>query len=90
MSIAVRRLPRQGGPALHPGERLTRAEAIRLYTLNNAWLTFEEHEKGSLEPGKLADFIVLDRDLLTCPEDHLAETTVRQTFVGGQQAWPRP
>ena len=90
MSIAVRRLPRQGGPALHPGERLTRAEAIRLYTLNNAWLTFEEHEKGSLEPGKLADFIVLDRDLLTCPEDQLAETTVRQTFVGGQQAWPRP
>ncbi|MFM7161252.1 MAG: amidohydrolase, partial [Planctomycetaceae bacterium] len=73
MSIAVRRLPRQGGPALHPGERLTRAEAIRLYTLNNAWLTFEEHEKGSLEPGKLADFIILDRDLLTCPEEELAE-----------------
>jgi len=90
MSITLARLPRAGGAALHPGERLTRAEAIRLYTINNAWLTFEEHEKGSLEPGKLADFIVVDRDLLTCPEEEIAQTKVRQTYVGGAQVWPRP
>ena len=52
---------------LHPEEALTREQAIRFYTINNAHLMFLEDQVGSLEAGKLADLVVLDRDLLTCP-----------------------
>lgn len=72
---------------LHPQQRITREEAIRLYTINNAYLTFEEHEKGSLEVGKLADFIVLDRDILTCPLEEIRNTRVLQTYVDGRMVF---
>jgi predicted amidohydrolase YtcJ len=72
---------------LHPEQRITREQAIRLYTINNAYLTFEEKEKGSLEPGKLADFIVLDRDILTCPIDEVRTIQVTQTYLGGRVVW---
>jgi predicted amidohydrolase YtcJ len=74
---------------LHPEEALTRAEALRFYTINNAKLLFLEDRTGSLEPGKLADFAVLDRDLLTCPEEEIVETKVLQTFVGGNEVYTR-
>ena len=67
MWTTIVRQPRGSKAPLHPEQTLTREQAIRLYTINNAFLTFEEAHKGSLEPGKLADFIVLDRDILTCP-----------------------
>ncbi len=69
---------------LHPEEALTRADAIRFYTRNNAHLLFWEQEIGSLEPGKRADFIVIDRDLLTCPIDDIKDTQVVQTWVEGR------
>jgi hypothetical protein len=75
------------GESLRPEQILERADAIRLYTVNNAWLTFEEKEKGSLEAGKLADFIVLDRDILTCPIDEVREITVRETWLGGKKVY---
>src|ERR1035438_7927206 len=53
--------PRWANQPLHPEQRISREQAIRLYTINNAWLTFEEKEKGSLEPGKLADLIEIGR-----------------------------
>jgi len=87
MWITLARQPRRGGEPLHPEQKLTRPEAIRLYTIQNAWLTFEERLKGSLEPGKFADFIILDRDILTCPEEQIAEIQVRQTWVGGKRVW---
>jgi predicted amidohydrolase YtcJ len=74
---------------LHPEEALTREEALRFYTINNAKLLFLEGRTGSLEVGKLADFAVLDRDLLTCPEDEIVETKVLQTFVGGREVYTR-
>jgi predicted amidohydrolase YtcJ len=58
-----------------------------LYTTNNAFLLFGEKEKGSLEAGKLADFIVLDQDILTCPLDQVKAITVAQTWVGGKQVY---
>ena len=67
-----------------PEERLTVAEALQLYTRNGAYIGFEENQKGSLEPGKLADFIVIDRDVLTVPEDQLKDVQVLKTFVGGE------
>jgi len=84
MWITLARLPRGADQPLHPEQRLTREQAIRLYTMNNAWLTFEEKEKGSLERGKLADFIVLKQDILTCPEDQVKDIEVEQTYLGGK------
>ena len=81
------RHPRWMGDSLRPEQIIERADAIRLYTINNAWLTFEEKEKGSLEPGKLADFIVLDRDILTCPVEEVSAITVRETWLGGRQVY---
>lgn len=83
------RQPRWTDDPLHPEEKITREQAIRFYTINNAWLTFEEKEKGSLEPGKLADFIVIDRDLLTCDMNAIRETTVEQTWLGGRMVYER-
>jgi predicted amidohydrolase YtcJ len=78
------RQPRWTDQPLHPEQRITREQAIRLYTINNAYLTFEEKKKGSLEPGKLADFIILDKDILTCPVDQIKDIAVEATYLGGK------
>jgi predicted amidohydrolase YtcJ len=83
------RRPRGSEAPLHPEQNLTREQAIRLYTINNAFLTFEEARKGSLEPGKLADFIVLDRDILTCPVEEVKDITVEATYLGGARVYVR-
>jgi predicted amidohydrolase YtcJ len=72
---------------LHPEEALTREQAIRFYTINNAYIVFLDDQIGSLEPGKLADVIVLDRDLLTCPIDDIKDAKVTATYVGGKQIY---
>jgi predicted amidohydrolase YtcJ len=72
------------GEILAPEERLTIREALTLYTRNGAYAGFEEKSKGSLEPGKLADFIVIDRDVLTVPSEELKNVQVLMTFVGGE------
>jgi predicted amidohydrolase YtcJ len=72
------------GTVLTPEERLSREQALRLYTTNNAYLNHEEKEKGSLEVGKLGDLIILDRDYLTCPLREVPETRVLTTIVGGK------
>ena len=64
---------------LHPEEALSREQAIRFYTINCAHALFQEKSVGSLEKGKLADFIVLDTDLLSCPVDDIRETKVLRT-----------
>ena len=90
MWIALTRQPRWTDLPLHPEQRISREQALRLYTINNARLTFAEAEKGSLEAGKLADFIVLDRDILTCPLDDIPKIQVRQTYLGGKSVYPLP
>jgi predicted amidohydrolase YtcJ len=77
------------GPVLSPDERLTREQALRLYTINNAYLNGEEKDKGSLEEGKLGDLIVVDRDVLTCPLDDVRTTRVLLTVVGGRVVYER-
>ncbi len=74
---------------LFPEEALTREQAIRLYTINNAYLHHEEKAKGSLEVGKLGDLIVIDRDVLTCPAKDVAETKVLLTVVGGKVVYEK-
>lgn len=72
------------GAALYPDERISREEALRSYTINPAYLTREEKQKGSLEVGKLADFIVIDRDYLQCPEDDIRHIRPLSVWIGGQ------
>jgi predicted amidohydrolase YtcJ len=89
MWTALVRRPRGSDTPLHPEQSLTREQAIRLYTINNAFLTFEEARKGSIEPGKLADFVVLDRDILTCPIDEVKDIQVEATYLGGTRVYAR-
>jgi len=70
-------------------EALTIMEALRGYTLYGAWLSFEEDRKGSIEPGKLADMIVLDQDILTIDPDHIMDINVEQTWLGGKLVYER-
>jgi hypothetical protein len=67
-----------------PRQRLTRQEALRLYTAHGAWATFWEDRLGSIEPGKLADLVVLSDDIMTIPEDRIPDTRVVATLVGGR------
>ena len=72
------------GRAFHPGQRMTREEALRSMTVSAAFAAFEEDSKGTLSPGKYADLTVLSQDLRTIPEDRIRETRVRGTIVGGR------
>jgi predicted amidohydrolase YtcJ len=84
MATAVTRQARWYNGRLHPEEALSREQAIRFYTVNNARILFLEDVIGSLEAGKFADLVVLDRDLLTCPEDQIASTQVLRTYFNGK------
>ena len=77
------------GTVFYPGQRMSRVEALKSYTLNNAYAAFEEKSKGSLETGKLADITVLSRDILSIPEDQIMATDVVYTIVGGKVAFDR-
>ena len=72
------------GEVLSGEHRMTREEALESYTINNAYAAFEEHLKGSLTPGKLADIVVLSQDIMTIPEDGIPATEVVYTIVGGE------
>ena len=84
MQTAMTRRARWYEGRLHPEEALSREEALRFYTINNARLLFCEDTRGSLEPGKFADLAVLDTDLLKCAEEKIASTRVLRTYVGGK------
>jgi predicted amidohydrolase YtcJ len=84
MWTAITRKARKLDAPVHVEHSLTREEAIRLYTSNNAYLLKAERETGSIEVGKLADLILVDRDPLTCAIDALVETRVLKTWLGGK------
>ncbi len=77
------------GSIFYPEQNMTRIEALRSYTINNAIAAFEEDYKGSLEVGKLGDVVVLDRDILTVPDAELADARVDVTIVGGEVRYVR-
>lgn len=81
----TRRLP--DGSAFFPDQALSREQALRSYTMNNAYAAFEEGIKGSLTPGKLADIVVLSNDIMTIPADEILSTRVLYTIVGGEIAY---
>ena len=87
MWITLARQPRRTDQPLHLEQAITREQMLRLYTINNAWLTFEERQKGSIERGKLADFVVLNSDILTCPVEDVRTMTVSDTSLGGKRVY---
>ena len=78
----TRKLP--DGSIFQPEQRLTREQALRSYTINNAYAAFEEDIKGSITPGKLADITVLSKDIMTVPEEEIPGTEIVYTIIGGE------
>ena len=88
---AVTRQDREGHPpgGWHPEQKLTRAEALRLFTLDAAYASGLETKVGSLEPGKWADFIIIDRDYFKVPESEIDDIKVEATYVAGARVSQR-
>jgi predicted amidohydrolase YtcJ len=78
------------GGVMGPDQKISRREALQVSTINNAYVTFEESMKGSIEPGKLADLVVLPEDILTVPEKRIEQMPVALTMVGGRIVYRRP
>ena len=91
MYCAVSRKDEHGQPegGWYPEQAMTREEAVRSYTSWAAYGAFEEHIKGSIQQGKLADFIVIDRDIMTCPESEIKDIQVLRTVVGGETVYTK-
>lgn len=86
-ATVARRLP--DGSEFYPEQRMTREEALRAYTVSNAYAGFEENLKGKIQPGMLADITVLSRNIMTVPEDSIPGTEVIYTILGGKIAYEK-
>jgi predicted amidohydrolase YtcJ len=73
----------------HPEQKMTREEALKSMTIWPAYAAFEDKLMGSLEPGKYADFVVLDQDIMTAPAERILQTNVVATYVGGVAVYER-
>jgi predicted amidohydrolase YtcJ len=89
MWITITRKAKWYDGQLHPEEALSREQALRFYTINNAHLLFLEDQIGSLEAGKLADLVVVDTDLLACPVDAIKDTKCLRTYMNGKLVFER-
>ena len=83
-SISRKTLNKTPDGGYEPGEKMSRELALRTYTINGAYAAFEEDIKGSIEVGKLADFTILDKDIMVIDEDHILDTKVKMTIIGGR------
>ena len=83
-SVTRKTLKGQPEGGYEPDQKMTREEALRSYTLDAAYGAFEENQKGSIRTGKLADFTIFDRDIISVPEDQLLQTRVTMTILGGK------
>jgi predicted amidohydrolase YtcJ len=84
---AVTRMSEDGKKSYYPGQKLSIEQAIAAYTTGAAFAEFAEKQKGRLEPGMLADLVVLDRDITAVPLPKILETKVLRTVVGGKTVY---
>jgi predicted amidohydrolase YtcJ len=77
------------GTTFYPAQKMSRMEALRSYTVENAYAAFEENLKGSLKVGMLGDIVVLSKDILTVPDDDILKTEVEYTIVGGKVVYQK-
>jgi predicted amidohydrolase YtcJ len=75
------------GTVVGADEKISREQALRIFTANPAYATFEEEVKGSIAPGKLADFVILSQDIMTVPDDQILSTHPLATYVGGRKVF---
>lgn len=75
------------GEVYQPEQRISREEALRMHTISAARMQFAEGERGSIEVGKLADMVVIDRDLFACPEDEIRAIEPVMTLIEGKIVW---
>jgi len=87
---AVTRKNEAGTKEYYPAQKLTIEQALAAYTTGSAYAEFAEKEKGVLAPGKLADFVVLDRDLTKVAPPEILKTEVLRTVVGGKTVFEVP
>ena len=78
------------GPAFYPAEKMDRQQALRSYTRNGAFATFEETNRGTLRRGKYADITVLSKDITRIPESEILSTKVVYTIVAGKVVYKKP
>jgi predicted amidohydrolase YtcJ len=78
------------GRELGPQQAITREEALKIATYNSAYAAWDENIRGSIEPGKLADFVILSADYLTVPEEQILEIQPLATYVGAQKVFSAP
>ena len=81
---ALNRMDSSGENAWNPQESITLAEALKAYTYKPAYGTFREHELGTLESGKLADLVVLDRNLFELPSQEIEDAQIDKTIMNGK------
>src|SRR5207253_1417781 len=74
----------ESGERWHPEQALSREDALKMFTLWPAYAAFEENDKGSIGPGKLADFTVLSQDIMKIPEPEILNTRCLMTVIGGE------
>ena len=79
----------KNGQTFFPAQKMSRMEALKSYTIENAYSAFEEKLKGQLKPGMLGDVTVLSKDILTIPDDEILKTEVEYTIVGGKIAYQK-
>ncbi len=78
------------GEVVHPEERISREEALKMYTIWAAYRQFAENSRGSIEVGKLADLVEIDRDYLACPPDEIRRIEPVRVMIEGKLAYHRP
>jgi predicted amidohydrolase YtcJ len=77
------------GNVLNPEQRISRMEALKMWTWNGAWLMFAEKDRGSIETGKFADMVVISKDYVRCPEDEIKDIEAVRTVIGGKVVYDR-
>lgn len=89
MDGAVSRIDRKTGEVVGPCQRISMLEAIRCYTLNGAYASFEDDIKGSIEVGKLADFTIFSQDILNMDPMNIVNVNVDYTIIDGKICYER-
>ena len=83
-AVARKSIKGESGEGWHPEQAVSREEALKMFTIWPAYAAFEEKDKGSIEPGKLADFTVLSQDIMKIPEPEILKTRAQMTVIGGE------
>jgi len=83
-AVARKSIKGESGEGWHPEQAVSREQALKMFTLWPAYAAFEENDKGSIEPGKLADFTVISQDIMKIPELEILKTRSEMTVVGGE------